>query len=141
MPRVTYATYRNRHLILRQLWAEEQWIFSLISPGEQWALHDYYLCATPMTEETLRQHYQDIRASGSSLPQRAGKAFARLGRRILSRQVASQNTRAPRRHRHIAVSVIVNPEPDLRKLVRALILFVRQQEMAASPDAPTDDGA
>lgn len=133
MPRVTYKTYRNRHLILRQLWAEERWIFSLISPREQWALHDYYLCATSMTEETLLQYYQDIRASGSSLPQRAGKAYARLGRRVLSEQVARQGTRVPRRHRRVALQSVVNPEPDLHKLVRALIRFAREQGEVEPP--------
>jgi hypothetical protein len=82
MPRITYETYRKRHLILRQLWSERQGLFILISPVEQWALHEYYLCAERATEQSLLAYYQHIRSTQPSLPHRAGKAYAELGRRL-----------------------------------------------------------
>ena len=61
------------NFILRQLWSEQQWLFILISPVEQWALHEYYLCDEKATEESLVKYYQQIKSPQPSLPDRAGK--------------------------------------------------------------------
>ncbi|MGO4860076.1 hypothetical protein [Arthrobacter sp. 2MCAF14] len=82
MPRVTYEIYHQRHLQLRQLWNERQGVFVLLDPKEQWAVHEYFLCADRPTETELHAHYVTLKVEGSSLPHRAGKAYAELGRRL-----------------------------------------------------------
>ena len=150
MPRVTYTTYRNRHLILRQLWAEHEGVFSRIKPGEQWALHSYYLCAVKMTEHTLRNHYLRIRDMRSSLPHRAGKAYARLKRSVtppavrLTRPVSNMTIR--KRAGKIVVQPLVRPQPDVDRLAKVLIRMAREslrQDAAINPaaDDPTDSAA
>lgn len=82
MPRVTYEMYRQRHLQLRTLWQEQEGLFVLVDPKDQWALHEYYLCADQPTESELQAHYEKLKRDGSSLPNRAGKAYAELARRL-----------------------------------------------------------
>ena len=120
MPRVTYETYRKRHLILRQLWSERQGLFILISPMEQWALHEYYLTTQP------------------SLPHRAGKAYAALDRRIMAgRPIQNAVPTGSQRKgaKVLTVRSLVRPQPDMDLLVKTLISMVerRTAEEASSP--------
>jgi hypothetical protein len=144
MPRVTYETYRNRHLILRQLWSERQGLFILISPMEQWALHEYYLCAEKATEESLLKYYQHIKSTQPSLPHRAGKAYAALDRRIMAgRPVQNKAPTGPQRKGQKALTVrsLVRPQPDMDLFVKTLISITErrtaEKAKAADLNAPT----
>ncbi|TAP27439.1 hypothetical protein [Arthrobacter sp. S41] len=55
MPRVTYEMYRQRHLQLRTLWQEQEGLFVLVDPKDQWALHEYYLCADQPTNPNSKR--------------------------------------------------------------------------------------
>lgn len=123
MPRVTYETYRKRHLILRQLWSEQHSLFVLISPMEQWALHEYYLCAESATEASLLAYYQHIKSTQPSLPHRAGKAYAELGRRLQEGRSA-QKVRAAsdvNKGKVLSVRPLVQPTIDVDKFVDVLM--------------------
>lgn len=132
MPRVTYQTYRNRHLILRQLWAEQRGVFTLLSPGQQWVLHDYYLCAQKMTEQTLRKHYNQLKTEQPSLPHRAGKAYAQLDRELMAMRPVPNRpaARGNRRVKAAQMRSLAHPKPDVDLFVRALLKAVREEEAA-----------
>lgn len=57
-------------------------VFVLLDPKEQCALHEYFLCADQPTETGLHAHYVALKAEGSSLSSRGGKAYAELMRYI-----------------------------------------------------------
>lgn len=141
MPRVTHATYRKRHLHLRQLWTEHEGVFSRVSPGEQWALHNYYLCAKRMTGESLHQHYLDIQAAGSSLPQRAGKAYAQLSRELtLPLTVRTVRVQTKRRAGEISLQPLARPQIDIDRLAKMLIRLARESILTEESEDSTADG-
>lgn len=127
MPRVTYEIYRQRHLQLRQLWEESQGVFAAVDPMEQWDLHDYFLCTDQPTEVTLRSHYDEVKDSGSSLPQRAGKAYAELVRGLVRGVSADQRNRIRaaasqgRKEKVLTVRSLVRPRIDVDEFVRTLM--------------------
>lgn len=148
MPRVTYETYRKRHLILRQLWSEYQGLFTLISPLEQWALHEYYLCNEKATEESLLAYYQQIKSTQPSLPHRAGKAYAEFGRRILAgRPAQNEPANAPQYKggKVLAVRSLVRPQPDVDLLVNTLIAMAERRAAEEATkyggDVPTNSAS
>ena len=123
MPRVTYETYRQRHLQLRQLWNERQGVFVLLDPKEQWALHEYFLCADQPTETELHAHYVTLKVEGSSLPHRAGKAYAELGRRLQAVRPVQKVYAASDLNKGKVLSVrpLVQPTIDVDRFVDALL--------------------
>jgi hypothetical protein len=123
MLRVTYETYRQRHLQLRQLWNERQGVFVLLDPKEQWAVHEYFLCADQPTETELHAHYITLKAEGSSLPHRGGKAYAELGRRLLAGQPVQKVYAASEVNKGKVLSVrpLVQPHIDLDSYVATVM--------------------
>lgn len=123
MPRVTYETYRQRHLQLRQLWNERQGVFVLLDPKEQWALHEYFLCADKPTETELHAHYVTLKVEGSSLPHRAGKAYAELGRRLQAGRPVQKVYAANEVNKGKVLSMrpLVQPSIDVDKFVDVLM--------------------
>lgn len=135
MPRVTYETYRQRHLQLRQLWNERQGVFVLLDPKEQWAVHEYFLCADRPTETELHAHYVTLKIEGSSLPHRAGKAYAELGRRLQTGRpiqkayVASQANKG----KVLSVRPLVHPTIDVDSLVDVLMKIAKRLSIDDMP--------
>ena len=126
MPRVTYETYRKRHLILRQIWSEQHGLFILISPMEQWALHEYYLCAESATEESLLAYYQRIKSTQPSLPHRAGKAYAELGRQLQTKRPVQQIRKGVegKNAKVLNVRPLVQPTVDVDAYIQAVMQIV-----------------
>lgn len=124
MPRVTYEIYRQRHLQLSRLWREHEGLFVLVDPQGQWALHEYFLCVDQPTESGLRTHYEALKLEGSSLPHRAGKAYAELMRRLAQGVPVGQRDQigvvaSPRRKdKAVAVRSLVHPHLDVDEFVR-----------------------
>lgn len=123
MPRVTYETYRQRHLQLRQLWNERQGVFVLLDPKEQWAVHEYFLCADQPTETELHAHYVTLKVEGSSLPSRAGKAYAELSRRLQAGQPVQKVYAASdvSKGKVLSMRPLVQPAIDIDRFVDVLM--------------------
>ena len=126
MPRVTYETYRQRHQQLLQLWTEHQGLFVLVDPMEQWALHEYFLCADRPTETELHAHYAKLREQGSSLANRAGKAYAELMRRIDAGQPVQARVKAAggRKGKVLTVRCLVKPQIDVDDYIATVMQIV-----------------
>lgn len=128
MPRVTYETYRQRHLQLRKLWNERQGVFVLLDPKEQWALHEYFLCADRPTETEVHAHYVTLKVEGNSLPHQAGKAYAELGRRLQTGRPVQKVYAASEVNKGKVLSVrpLVQPTIDVDAYVATAIEIVER---------------
>ena len=128
MPRVTYETYLQRHLQLRKLWNERQGVFVLLDPKEQWALHEYFLCADRPTETELHAHYVTLKVEGSSLPSRAGKAYAELGRRLQAGRPVQKDYAASEVNKGKVLSMrpLVQPSLDIDSFVEVLMKIAKR---------------
>lgn len=131
MPRVTYETYRQRHLQLRQLWNERQGVFVLLDPKEQWALHEYFLCADKPTETELHAHYVTLKVEGSSLPHQAGKAYAELGRRLQAGRPVQKDYAASdvNKGKVLSVRPLVQPRINVEAYVATIMQIVDRLAM------------
>jgi hypothetical protein len=78
MPRITHLYYSARREQLRKIWASGGWEFSLLTAREQWDLHEYYVITQDMTDQELRLHRRLVKQVDPSLPQRAGRTYAKL---------------------------------------------------------------
>jgi hypothetical protein len=98
MTRLTNTTYLLQHHQLKDEWSSESGgAFIMLSPTEQWALHNYYEFTKRLTDSQLLAHRAAVSKAQPSLPQSAGKAFARLrlfSERLVGYQAApNTNTR------------------------------------------------
>lgn len=78
MPRLTDHDYLQNHELLRADREVDNTAFVMLSAGEQWDLFQYYLPHQPHTPAALLAHRRDVAALDPSLPQRAGRAYAKL---------------------------------------------------------------
>ncbi len=79
MSRLSNQSYLLKRSQLRNHWLDEPYrAFFLLTPSEQWVLHLYYLLSEQLSDEALIEHREDISVYDPSLPQRAGRALARL---------------------------------------------------------------
>jgi hypothetical protein len=123
MPRLNTPTYLPHHHQLKELWLVHQRVFSYLSPSDQLDLHKYFQFASSKTEAELLEHRHNVHALDPSLPQRDGRAYARLLR----------GERAPGPYsempdgRRIAVRVVMRPEPDLKLLAKTLVLMAERE--------------
>lgn len=98
--------------------------YSLLSSKEQWDLHNFYLVTQDVTDSELRLHRQVVKQVDPSLPQRAGRAYAKLKQgnwKQVDYAVTSKG-------HAIVVRSVVKPKPDLYKLSRAVIALQRSRE-------------
>lgn len=122
MPRLTHSTYVNQRDHLREIWNFSGGAFSLLTPKEQWDLHNFYLVTQEMNTAELRLHRRVVKRIDPSLPQRAGRAYAKLERgkwETISYVVTPKG-------RAISVRSLAKPRPDLRKLVRGLLRMAHE---------------
>lgn len=92
MPRLTNQHYLDLQHWLTDVWREHQWVFSLISPREQWHIHDYFVPDWSFTEEELLLHRSKMRAERPSLPAVAGRAVSRMNLCLLTAQTQASNS-------------------------------------------------
>lgn len=115
----------------------------MLSPAEQWTLHSYYEFTKNLTDTELLAHRAAVSTAQPSLPQSAGKAFARL--RIFSDRLSDHRDKisAPgyqkAKHRkgaptHLTVFSEVHPEIDVAKMIDALKDYRR-----SNTSEPRDD--
>jgi len=81
VPRITHFAYLNQRDHLRDSWdISGGGDFSLLTPKEQWDLHKFYAVTEDMADIELRLHRRIMKQIDPSLPQRAGRAYAKLRR-------------------------------------------------------------
>ena len=80
MPRLTDHTYLTTYHQLHSLWLSDSTQFFLLSPTEQWALHDYFQLTKKVSAGVLLEYRRLISKRDTSLPQRAGRALSHLQR-------------------------------------------------------------
>lgn len=132
MPRISFATYCERRTKLSQVWQDSRDDFSGLSPKEQWALHGYYRFAEALSPKQLHEHWTEQRTKSSSLAQRAGRAYAAFelvlaNKPVLVKDMAQPVARKRKRDVKYKVRSLVRPEPDMRKLAKALLSVVQQE--------------
>lgn len=132
VPRLTISAYLLRRRQLQALWTEHRNRFSGLSAKDQMALHKYYLLTVDKAEPQLITHRRDVAIGDPSLPQRAGRAYARLmrGEMPTGSRTVMQNGRA------ITISVLARPEPDLRLLATAVIAIAMRESRERRDTAP-----
>lgn len=79
MTRLTHTTYKRQHHQLRREWRDRHgYAFTMLSPTEQILIHDFYEPSKRLMGADLKAHRAVITTARLSLPQQAGKAFARI---------------------------------------------------------------
>lgn len=79
MARLTNTSYLKQHHQLKKEWLSENGgAFALLSASGQWLLHEFYEFTKDLSDGDLVTHRNLISRAQPSLPQRAGKAIARL---------------------------------------------------------------
>ncbi|WP_148043351.1 hypothetical protein [Flexivirga caeni] len=122
MPRLTNHTYLHIHHKLRELWVTHPQTLSLVSYRDQLALHRYFSPAIDEPDARHLAHRRWISEAEPSLPQRAGRAYQRLGRAIEEAQPAPgaavrTPADAPRRLR---VQGLARPELDVERIAQVI---------------------
>ena len=124
MTRVTFTTYCERRARLKVIWQTAPATFVILSPREQWDLHEYYRFTENVTAEELRRYWYDVKARASSLPHRAGRVYAAFT--LEPRQYKPQLTRARTEGGYrdaaiVRVQGLVREKPDVRKMTKVLL--------------------
>jgi hypothetical protein len=133
MSRLTDTVYLNQRNQLRGDWFDHRgWTFSRLEPIEEMDLHAYFAPTKDLTDEQAIAHRREASKRDPSLPQRAGRAFARaseyLGKYPELQPSASfvKTQTGPRGE--IIVHSVLRPELDVSKLVLALMRLQEDEE-------------
>jgi len=102
----------------------------MLSPAEQWTLHSYYEFTKSLTDSELLAHRAAASEAQPSLPQTAGKAFARLRvfseRLVEYRAAPHPNTRKKGAPYKVRVASQVNPDIDPKLMAKILIEMAKE---------------
>lgn len=149
MPRLTAKRYLYARDQLRRFWLTDEGLYAELTPTEQWQLHDYFQPGKDWPAEQLLKHRAQITKERPSLPHQAGRALSKFQERVA--QVALLRVRGAKRpiaagrpsrgERHLEVKAVVRPEPDLKKLSRALIAVALERQVRADAGDPTDSAS
>lgn len=130
MPRLTTQDYLRQRAALREEWlVREGYAFALLSTADQFYLHDYFEPAKRLSPLEATAHRKTISKSRRSLPQQAGRAFARI-RPFLNLPTPSSRHEAELRVTHnrsgpnghqVSVFGQVNPELDPKAFAKILL--------------------
>lgn len=126
MPRLTDAQYLHQRQALRVDWFEDNaWTFGRLDPMDEMDLHAYFAPTKTFTDEQAIAHRAAITTQYPSLPQSAGRAYARalvyLGKRSAPQPIVKRPARRVTvKADDISVCTVMRPEPDVPKLIRAL---------------------
>jgi hypothetical protein len=132
------AGFLERHYRLKAEWnGGAGGAFSWIDPGEQWALHHFFLPYKDVSDDEMIAHRHAITQRRPELPEEADHAYQRLSILMDRLKPAPQPTvsfsgnkpkPSKKSERVISVRALVRPEIDMQKLAMALIEFARGQE-------------
>ena len=103
----------------------------MLRPTEQWTLHSYYEFTKHMTDDELLTHRATVSKAQLSLPQSAGKAFAKLAlftkRLETYRAMPHPNTRKKGAPYEVRVLSQVNPDIDPKVMAKILVEIARER--------------
>ena len=103
----------------------------MLSPAEQWTLHSYYEFTKRLSDDQLLAHRAAVSKAQPSLPQSAGKAFAKLAlftKRLKAYRAAPHpNTRKKGAPYEVRVFSQVNPDIDPKLMAKILIEMARER--------------
>jgi len=101
------------------------------SPTEQWTLHSYYEFTEHLTDDELLTHRATVSQAQPSLPQSAGKAFAKLAlftkRLEAYRSTPHPDTRMKGAPNEVRVLSQVNPDIDPKVMARLLLEIANER--------------
>jgi hypothetical protein len=150
MPRLTDQHHLQTHRQLKRFWEHAKSAYGHLTPTEQWQLHDFYQPSKDLTDIELLKHRNEITIKRPSLPQQAGRALAKLyaaaaygaarGVRLRATATIKPAKRTIHRVRAVQVYGVVKPEPDLKKLARALVQIAIDMQNKNKPDSERPDG-
>lgn len=142
MARISDHDFLDAHRRLKRWWDTDVGLYGYLRPGEQWDLHVFFQPSKDLTDEQLLEHRRTITEEEPGLPQRAGKALAKLRREAemvaVQRAAAASRPRAyvKPKDRQVTVQAVVRPEIDASRLARALISLASEQSKATTkPDS------
>jgi hypothetical protein len=123
MPRLKLQDYLALHDWLAELWENYQSVFGLVSPREQWYLHDYFVPSwTSLTEAELLAYRQKIAGERPTLPQCAGRAVRKLNQALITaKETKLVKLKPGDKKQPSVVSAVVHPQIDVDRLTRALL--------------------
>jgi hypothetical protein len=141
VPRVSPQRQYDRHRFLCEAWLHFQSLYTILPMNQQWELHAYYRPSEQLSEAELREHQHTVAKQQRELPSKAGKHFNQLYRafrtafehsrgdsRRFNAAIAELGhaTTHPTRRGSVRVSAVARPEPDLRRLARALLIEAKR---------------
>jgi hypothetical protein len=152
MPRLTDDQHYERYLILRRAWSEMTQLYSALLLKGQAAIHAYYQPSKDLTPEALAEHRRQVTKERPGLPAAAGKAYKLMLREYerlrhlaavratepAPTEPAKKAKRVPRGQRNLRITSVLRPEPDLQKIVNALIEMA--MEMQRKDEAERNEG-
>jgi hypothetical protein len=138
VPRLTNKQFLEEHHRLALAYESEPLIFGSVTPAEQWALHDFFVPTKDLSNDELLAHRKAITKQQSSLPNRAGKAYAFLAseyQRLLAlvdqleaEPAVMSVVPAGPLHRQIWVRGALQLEVDAGKIAQVIISLAREQQ-------------
>lgn len=134
MPRLATIDYLRQRAALREEWfVRDAYAFAALSPTEQFAVHDFYELTKNLSPLELIAHRKDITARRPSLPQRAGRAFARIRPFLnlppspFTAQPGGRRVRTwSAKDRHVHVQSLVKPDLDLGEFAKIIMDLAKQ---------------
>jgi len=107
-------------------------------PAEQMDLHAFFAHANDLTDDQALAHRVTATKQDPSLPQIAGRLYAKIKRDLVNRLALEPASTASRRKPETNVKVeafgLMRPSPNLEKLYDAIFMMV-EQEMQREDDA------
>lgn len=141
MPRVTHRDQYKRHLFLREAWTGERYlgVFGVLSATDQWKLHAFYRPSEPLGRQEFVEHLQQINRERPQFRHVAGKLFRQIEQALIqqARRIPTpQPVEVGSHRRHIVVRGVARPQPDIDKLIRALIAMIEDEQSEQSDPRP-----
>ena len=131
MPRLTNSDYLLIRTHLSHVWTNKRQGFGLISTKDQRYLHDYFRLSESLSAADAIIHRRAISHERPSLPQQAGRALRHLADPPALKKPLTGKSR-------IVVHPILRPQPDIHRLVQALLALGRQLAEAEAKQEDVD---
>lgn len=141
--RLSDATYLLQYSRLKTEWESSSGsVFVVLSPTDQWALHDFYVCTKKLSVDEVLAHRRTVTVAQPSLPQRAGKAFKKIEvfldmppRVPMAPVHPDGRRRKAGAKRNIWVQSQVRPDIDPNVLAKIVVQHVLEQHAKAKRES------
>jgi hypothetical protein len=145
MPRLSENDYLHFRHYLHNVWQTNKSAFGLLTRTDQYYLHDYFRPSEELADAEALEHRAAVSQRRPSLPHCAGRALKHLAKPRQSLKTAPAHAVPAQRvrsgsdaaARNITVWPIYRPQPDTKKLARALLALARKM---AEEDASNGNG-